>query len=248
MQDTRTRWICQRCGKTRFDKPYKNETCDCLGRFKRYDICKGCGNLFANSNGRLYCSIECIESKRHVVNIVCDNCGKTFGRYISNIKGDGHMFCSKKCMGEYMRAETITSECEYCGKEFTIYKSLLKTNAAGRYCSRECYWNSMKMQRKGYCGFRPAKRKYFSGTNFCALCGSTKGINIHHIIPNRLTQDNSPDNLIPLCNKHHMPIEALTRKLLETEPDLDRLKFMLNNTLRTYQLATYSAMKGMSKK
>lgn len=236
------KWVCKKCGAVRLEKPYKNETCECSGRFVKYSACKSCGTMFANSKGKTYCSSKCKEAQRHTVELVCDNCGKNFVRYASDIKSENHNFCCKKCMIDYMRGETVTSECEQCGKEFTIYKSLLRTNAAGKFCSRECYHESMKKPKKGYSGFRQAKRRYFSGVQHCALCGSTDGINIHHIIPNRLTQDNGPDNLIPLCRKHHMPVEALTRKVLETEGDLVTAKFMLNNILRTYQLATYAAI------
>lgn len=242
------RWICGRCGKVRFNKPRKNETCECLGRFKRYSVCVVCGKSFENPKGKIYCSKECRESQSRTVEIVCDNCGRTFKRFIGNIKGGKHNFCSKECMNEFIKAEKVTSKCAFCGKEFTLRKSILKTNAVGKYCSRECYWASMRMPRKGYSGFRPAKKKYFSGANHCALCGSTDGINIHHIVPNRLTQDNSPENLIPLCRRHHMPVESLTRKVIEADGDLERVKFMLGNILRTYQQATFSALIGKEKR
>jgi 5-methylcytosine-specific restriction endonuclease McrA len=40
----------------------------------------------------------------------------------------------------------------------------------------------------------------------CQLCGgavSDGGLHVHHIIPYRETQDNSPENLIALCPRCH---------------------------------------------
>jgi len=39
-------------------------------------------------------------------------------------------------------------------------------------------------------------------------CNETENLHIHHIIPFRMTQDNSLDNLITLCQKHHKMVEG----------------------------------------
>jgi hypothetical protein len=48
-----------------------------------------------------------------------------------------------------------------------------------------------------------------AGFPFCAVCGTTKRLQVHHIIPFRLTQDNSKANLVPLCVTHHRWIETM---------------------------------------
>jgi hypothetical protein len=45
-----------------------------------------------------------------------------------------------------------------------------------------------------------------------------------------------------------MPVESLTRKVIEADGDLERVKFMLGNILRTYQQATFSALIGKEKR
>lgn len=48
---------------------------------------------------------------------------------------------------------------------------------------------------------------------FCACCGTTrKQLQVHHIVPFRLTFDNSDQNLIPLCLKCHKSIEHTTQE------------------------------------
>ena len=62
-------------------------------------------------------------------------------------------------------------------------------------------------------------------------------LNIHHIIPYRLTQDNSLENLIPLCRKHHKIVESYFTKYLENFGDFETSKFVLGNIYQTYYLA-----------
>lgn len=73
---------------------------------------------------------------------------------------------------------------------------------------------------------------------------TTKKIQIHHIIPYRLTQDNSRENLIPLCVKHHKAIEYIGLDLLKSDTDYERVKFLFNTILRERQLITYMKIKG----
>lgn len=99
-------------------------------------------------------------------------------------------------------------------------------------------WKGGRISSKG--NFEQVKREHFSGVQFCALCGTTKNIHIHHIIPYRLTQDNSVDNLIPLCASHHKKIENATLKFTEMFDDgsYDVAKFYLNIMLREKQFMT----------
>lgn len=43
--------------------------------------------------------------------------------------------------------------------------------------------------------------------NKCRRCGSTKLLQVHHIVPYRYTQDNSFENLVTLCASCHMAVE-----------------------------------------
>jgi hypothetical protein len=190
-----------------------------------------------------------MQTKRGKIPVKCDYCGKTFLRYAGNVKAKTKVhFCDRICKTAYYKAETVEKECQHCGKKMLIYKSTLeKSNASGNYCSKQCYWDSMKKDTLKYKGFKDAKRKYFSKPQICAICGTNKNIQIHHIIPNRLTQDQRPQNLIPLCPLHHNRVERQTAELHNMfDGRYDIELFLLNNILRSRQAATYAYYKELA--
>lgn len=242
------KWVCKKCAHEIFEKPKKNQVCKCKGRYIHYVKCK-CGSWFEDKQySKKYCSPECSGRKETgarvgKIEVRCDNCGTSFLRYSANVRSGLH-FCDIKCKHEYYKGQKKKAMCEYCGKEFEIYVSTLKTNASGKYCSRECYWKSMEKEDKPYKGFNKAKKENFSKPQMCAICGTTEKIHIHHIIPNRISQDQSKENLIPLCQRHHPMIECLTRELHEDFAGNHVLElFLLNAILRPRQAATITAVK-----
>lgn len=248
------KWVCKKCGRETTEKPHKNQICNhngCTGRFAHYRACKKCGEWFADSGyNRTLCN-QCSDRAGHErkgkVRVICGNCGKEFGRYASNVKGKTN-FCSRACMEESRKGEVRSQKCEYCGKPFTVYASAVeKTNAAGRFCSKVCYHKSMTIdEERVYTGFEVAKKKYFRGAQFCAVCGTTKRINIHHIIPNRLTHDQSRENLIPLCAAHHPMIEAATRDFISAmDGDVEKAGELLRLALRDRQFQTLAMIKSI---
>jgi len=250
------KWICKRCGKELFEKPKKNYTCECKGRYRHFTTCKICGEWFYNGlNCKTMCDKCGSPQARHArvrETLVCENCGKVFERRISSRKGENQKtYCSKECMKEHKAGIILERTCKYCGKTFTVKQSSIgkTTNASGNYCSSRCYWDSMTIDGdKCYKGFRPAKHKYFDGVQFCIMCGTTKNIHIHHIIPNRLTHDQSKDNLIPICTHCHPKVERITREVLKVCKDYKVTKFYLNNILRTKQYATFAVIKAVMDK
>lgn len=193
----------------------------------------------------------------------CLRCGNEF--YIlqcqldkSNTSGK---FCCRKCYNEYQKTLTgdknnhftrVKVNCPTCGKEFLALPSKIKMYK-NTFCSvkcrseyhvnyiggdKNCNWKGGTSRLRG--NFDEVKRKHFEGVQFCAICGTTKNIHIHHIIPFRLTQDNSLDNLIPLCNSHHKSVESVTLKFIELFDiaDLDTAKKYINYTLRSRQQVT----------
>lgn len=78
---------------------------------------------------------------------------------------------------------------------------------------------------------------------FCADCGATKGLQVHHIIPYRLTADNGQDNLVPLCLKHHKVAEMA---FLEIEraamTDLEGTKVIMAAEFRARQAAVRASI------
>lgn len=240
------KWICKKCGSERKDKPYKNEVCKtagCKGRFIHKRRCK-CGEWFVIDKGdRKYCSDACAGIKRKnprrgKVEASCAYCGKPMQIYASAVRKRN--YCNKKCRDKQYAEARENRTCLQCGKTFTVLTSVIeKSNASGHFCSTACYWESMRKPQAKYQGFRKAKRQFFTGTQFCAICGTTKNIQIHHIIPNRLTQDQRKENLIPLCPLHHNRIERFTEKIHRLfagryEEEL----WYLNNIFRTRQIET----------
>lgn len=150
--------------------------------------------------------------------------------------------------------------CTVCGKDVlaTPYRIEHTQNI---FCSRECYreyfHNYVEGEKNAHwkgghsryrADFERVKRKYFSKKQFCALCGTTKRINIHHIIPYRLTQDNSIDNLIPLCASHHKKVECFTAPIYENWEDKEMAKDCLNIILRARQKTTQAVVHNLLKK
>lgn len=246
------KWVCQRCGNEITEKPYKNQICNkdgCKGRFKQMRLCK-CGEWFyTNDPNKEYCSNDCPQKPKHRLKAVCDCCGKSIEKYKSAYRKLN--FCDLDCLNAYRKTLHEKRVCKQCGKEFAVFKSALKsTNASGNYCSRECYEESMRIpESNGYrADFRKVKNKHFAGVQFCVLCGTTKDIHIHHIIPFRLTQDNGLNNLVPLCAKHHVQFERTALPFLESMGDNTQLaQIMLNSILRERQMATYAVIANIAK-
>lgn len=198
----------------------------------------------------------------------CKQCGSDFWVYRSALEKSNTSgnFCSRKCYNEYQKTLTgsknnhytrVEKECPTCGKKFLALPSKIKMYK-NVFCSVKCRGEYMKYYTGGekntnwkggesrYRGnFDEVKRKHFSGTQFCAICGTTKGIHIHHIIPYRLSQDNSVDNLIPLCRRHHKKIESMSLDFIELFDDdtYEIAKMYMNNILRSAQMATATVLK-----
>lgn len=66
---------------------------------------------------------------------------------------------------------------------------------------------------------------------FCSMCGDEKNLQVHHIAPFRLSQDNSIQNLTPLCVKHHKIVENITHDIEATGSSLSDMKLIIGNIL-----------------
>ena len=237
------KWVCNRCGKERIDKPVKNEACSCHGRFGHYIPCKICCEWF-QTHGATVCP-SCAEkgfkrSHGSSVGVVCEYCGKEFRRPKANARGK-RQFCNIECQRAYERSLWLERTCKECGTKFMIRESAIRSsNASGNYCCRECYNKAMHLEgaKQWRDGFERIKRKNFSGFKFCAICGTTKRIHIHHIIPYRLTKDNGLDNLIPLCIHHHATVEAIWKPFIESFENPNDAKPYVSCSLRARQQAT----------
>lgn len=127
----------------------------------------------------------------------CRHCGRVFPAPPSSRQ----QFCSRACR---RAAQSVERTCVTCGGSFRIARSILsdRTNSSGRFCSRSCYERHLcrtpRIRGRGS-RWKTIRKAALRQTPFCACCGKTRHLQVHHIIPFRLTRDNSPTNLIPLC-------------------------------------------------
>jgi len=152
----------------------------------------------------------------------------------------GQTYCSLDCRAKDKRE---ARECKSCEKSFDVLKSAIggKTNAVGNFCSRPCYekWmcNTERVTGRGsqWLKARTEARKL---NPFCALCGTRHGLQVHHVAPFRLTQDNGQDNLVPLCIKHHKIVESMTHDIERAGSLPADIKLIMGSMLREHQMAT----------
>ena len=225
-------------------------------------------NIWSKGKMKKYCSRQCQKEDKNVKRI-CKNCGKEFiinKSKLSDKTNNSGNFCSRECYNKYQKTLTgernnnynsIKYNCDYCGEEIEKKKKKME-EYEHHYCSRECkgkhhselfsgennpLWRGGHKNRKG--DFEKVKKEHFNGNQFCAICGTTQKIHIHHIIPYRYTEDNSVNNLIPLCVSCHRKIEVMTWDIIDDfgEEKLDIVKMLINNILRTRQLAIKEVIK-----
>lgn len=140
--------------------------------------------------------------------------------------------------------------CKQCSGTFSRAHSQVfgTSNSSGNFCSRACY--HIWLSDTAYTGSRGSRwrhhrREALRRAPFCAVCATPKRLQVHHIIPYRMTHDNAQDNLVPLCRTHHKIVEHCTLEFLATGVDLDIAQLMLRNGLRERQMASATVLKGL---
>lgn len=184
--------ICIACGRTenvRKDNPARK----CLP-------CARSIALAALARGRA-------TVQANVRRATCQHCGIIY-------KGINRRYCSWACK---RNAHSVERTCETCGVVFRIARSIVfgQRNSVGRFCSRPCYVQWLCKPDRGQVRGSQWKRirtEVLRRFPFCALCGTTKTLQVHHIQPYRRFGDNRAANLIPLCRKHHGLIDRLYRE------------------------------------
>jgi hypothetical protein len=192
--------------------------------------CKSCASSAAGKKAA-------IIKKSKVMRNPCKHCGEL-------VKSSKAQFCSLKCKSEHSR---IDRQCKQCNKIFSINKSVLKTNASGNFCSRPCYekfmCNGERTTGRGS-QWNKIRKEVLADFPFCAVCGTTKQLQVHHITPFRISHDNSKDNLVPLCVKHHKWIEMM---FVDTERFgvSAETEIIWKNMIRARQSVTAYIIKGI---
>lgn len=218
----RTR-VCSDCGKS-----------ESVRRDNSSVRCRSCSSKISSGKAR-----EVIRAR--VKYLQCFNCGTDIPDRASQRTKSGERFCSTACRTAFVNVDRT---CKHCGSGFSVWRSKLsgKTNASANFCSRPCYekWlcRTDRVTGRGS-QWRRIRNEAIRLNPFCAICGTRRGLQVHHIVPFRLSFDNSQDNLIPLCRKHHRYIETV---FCEVERDIGEdwatAKLILGNSIRERQEAT----------
>lgn len=185
-------------------------------------ICKKCGKKFKVYNYRRntakYCSEKChpFKQKKLEKEYRCDYCNKIFKRWSGHRNGKRH-FCSYECKSKYQKGKQlgrpkdgIFKICPKCGKQFYVAKKQISRRIN---CSKSCSmkgkrpWNYIhgkgKENRKYGIYWESHRIKILERDKYtCQDCGK-KGNHVDHIIPFRISQDNSFSNLQTLCISCH---------------------------------------------
>ena len=221
--------VCVKCGK-REEVRSDNKS----------DQCRSCACRVAGAKG-----IETIRKRR--LQLPCSECGQIFNTIPSAERRRDFRFCSWHCRKRHRQVERT---CKFCRQAFHVSKGRLsdKTNSSGNFCSRPCYerWlcNTDKITGRGS-RWKAIRTEAIRRFPFCAKCGTTQRLDVHHIIPFRLTRDNGQSNLIPLCKKCHKLVETVFHDAELAVGNLNLLKLFFWSSLKERQLATRAYLKSL---
>lgn len=221
-------------------------------RFTRLRTCTGCGKVDEvradNPAARCRaCAARPALEKGHRTRSAdrnretCRHCGTDFPAPPSSRQ----RFCSRACRHA---AQSVERTCATCGGSFRIAQSVLsdRTNSSGRFCSRSCYERHLcrtpRVNGRGS-RWKTIRRAALGQTPFCACCGKTQHLQVHHIIPFRLTRDNSPTNLIPLCRACHKRVETVFHDVEAVDLPLPVTKLVLFCSIHARRTVTLHMLK-----
>lgn len=133
---------------------------------------------------------------------------------------------SKPYVIKHSLKNRIKKNCEICNKEFEAIPSKDKKH---KYCCRLCFEISHKKRMLGkgnpaYINGSSYNKRSYRGDDWedvrkeiykrdgwlCQVCFkhcAGQEIQCHHIVPYKISKDNTPSNLITLCNRCHNAVE-----------------------------------------
>lgn len=182
--------------------------------------CDTCGKLFskrglaATLQTHHFCSMDCRRIHEGREPVECETCGKVFYKKRAERESRPTHYCSIECYRTYQRQGMVdTKICPVCGKAF-IPSGYGEMRRNQMYCSHECKGLAHRGENNpAWLGGHPAyrgpdwptirKRVLILDKHQCVLCGTQKGLNVHHIEPYRIAQNNDVSNLATLCDRCH---------------------------------------------
>lgn len=222
--------------------------CDCgrIEHVRKDNKSLRCVSCSSRRNASSPAAKASAAAKRTAVTCTCLNCSSTFERTPSQVARGRNKYCSKICDNAHSQVQRT---CKCCGASFTVGKSRVNgsNNSSGNFCSRPCYekWLCRAERTTG----RGSRWKSISQAEvekapFCGWCGSPKKrLQVHHIVPFRLTNNNDSSNLIPLCASCHKRVELMTVEIEATGISPEEMAPVLMLFLRQRQNATKEILK-----
>ncbi len=181
----------------------------------------------------------------------CPQCGMQFRTTRAAADRAAVHCCSKACRKLFCG---IQRNCKFCGIQFRALKSQVKgiarSNSSANFCSRECYEHWLcKPNRVTGRGSRwhAIRRRAVAKAPFCARCGTTRRLDVHHIVPFRMTHDNRQTNLIPLCKRCHKYVESMLNDVVLTGLAPSMILLAFGSLLRDLQLATLMKLRALQR-
>lgn len=179
----------------------------------------------------------------------CSGCAGVFTRFVSGVKNPERSYCSAACK---VASRSVARTCKCCGAGFTTQVGRLsgKTNSSANFCSRPCYdkWlcNTERTKSRGS-RWAAISKGVIAAAPFCACCGRASGrLETHHILPYRLSKDNSASNLVPLCRSCHKKIEVATVELENNGVTPATIGWFMRVWLRYRQVSTAHILRKVS--
>lgn len=151
-----------------------------------------------------------VLSKRKLVLINCDCCGKEFYKRQQHINGNARIgyknYCSTECV-KISRDTRIEMPCGVCGKLVKRKKSEISASKSGQvFCSTSCSASRQKGKDNG--NYKNGTGSYRRAVEIkkCYFCdySEPKVLIVHHKDGNR--KNNEPDNLVVLCRNCHREV------------------------------------------
>jgi len=190
-------------------------------------ICINCNKEYMVWNYRknsLFCSNSCKYKYKQIV-LVCHECGKKFVNGKTQVSGKLH-FCSRKCRYKNNDYRLSISESQK-GKIISIEQRQKQSETMrGRHLSPNTEFKSKELNphyKGGTSKIRGndwviQRRKALERDKFtCKRCGIKNDLIVHHIVPYKISKDNSLENLITLCRKCHIIHERRYSKMVDEE-------------------------------
>ncbi len=150
---------------------------------------------------------------------ICEICNKVMDKKdypkYSYLQFSTRRFCSKECHWKDDEYRNIILESiKKAGKTIEQIEQckIMGLSHKGEHLSPDTEFKSGELHPKWKGGtekyrgsdWKDQRQKVLERDKICKRCDSKENLDVHHIVPYKLTKDNSLDNLITLCRRCHI--------------------------------------------